>query len=85
MATNTAENPSTNATECPRTLRRSGAPAAWSWSTDIPVMNERYEGKRGSTQGDRKEKSPPANATGIEISAAPVILAPTVGGVARSL
>jgi hypothetical protein len=29
----------------------------------MPVMNERYDGKRGSTHGDRKEKSPAENAT----------------------
>jgi hypothetical protein len=32
------------------------------------VMNERYDGKRGSTHGDRKEKSPPPNATRIDSS-----------------
>jgi hypothetical protein len=34
-------------------------------STDIPVTNERYEGKRGSTQGERNEKSPAEKATRI--------------------
>jgi hypothetical protein len=29
----------------------------------MPVTNERYEGKRGSTQGERKEKRPAVNAT----------------------
>ena len=33
-------------------------------------MKERYEGKSGSTQGDRKENSPPPNATRIDSSPA---------------
>jgi hypothetical protein len=33
----------------------------------MPVINERYEGKRGRTQGDRKEKSPAPNATATPI------------------
>jgi len=37
--------------------------AALSSSTDIPVINERYEGKRGNTQGDKKENAPAVNAT----------------------
>src|SRR5262245_22858979 len=32
-------------------------------SIDIPVMNERYEGKSGRTQGDRNENNPAENAT----------------------
>jgi hypothetical protein len=32
-------------------------------STDIPVMNERYDGKSGSTHGERNEKRPAENAT----------------------
>ena len=31
----------------------------------MPVMNERYEGNSGSTQGERNEKSPAENATAI--------------------
>src|SRR5947207_12405946 len=32
-------------------------------ATDMPVMNDRYDGKSGSTHGDRNEKSPELNAT----------------------
>src|SRR2546422_10686651 len=58
-ATNTTEKPRTNATECNSTRRRAAGPrSAVRSATDIPVMNEMYEGKRGSTQGERNEKSP---------------------------
>ena len=29
----------------------------------MPVMNDRYDGKSGSTQGERNEKSPAEKAT----------------------
>jgi len=29
----------------------------------MPVMNERYDGKRGSTHGERNENNPALNAT----------------------
>jgi hypothetical protein len=31
-------------------------------SKEMPVTNERYEGSRGSTQGERKERNPAAKA-----------------------
>jgi hypothetical protein len=37
--------------------------AAASSSKDIPVINEMYEGKSGSTQGDKKESAPAIKAT----------------------
>ena len=72
MPTKTMEKPTTKARELARIHRRPRASSAadWSWSTDIPVMKERYEGKSGSTHGDRKENSPPPNATRIDSSPA---------------
>ena len=37
--------------------------AALSSSIDIPVMNAKYDGKSGNTQGDKNEKAPALNAT----------------------
>ncbi len=62
--TNTTLKPRMKATECRSTRVR--APAVTSLvrrSTDIPVMNDRYDGKSGSTQGERNEKSPAEKAT----------------------
>src|SRR5262247_2018266 len=62
--TNTAVNPAMKASECSRIRERSDADTSdASRSTDMPVTNERYDGKSGSTQGDRNEKSPAENAT----------------------
>jgi hypothetical protein len=44
-------------------VRAAAVTSLASRSTDIPVMKERYEGKRGSTHGDRNEKSPAEKAT----------------------
>src|SRR5262249_37726934 len=45
-------------------------------STDTPARKERYEGKSGSTQGERNEKSPAENATSTSSDSAtgPAIL-----------
>jgi len=37
--------------------------AALSSSIDIPVMNAKYDGKSGKTQGDKNESVPALNAT----------------------
>src|SRR5262245_3176244 len=75
-ATKTSEKPRTKASAFRRTRRR----AALSRSSvraeiDMPVMNERYEGKRGSTQGERNEKSPALRATAMPRDS-PTISAP---------
>src|SRR2546426_343739 len=44
-----------------RLLRADSSPVRS--ATDIPVMNDRYDGKSGSTHGDRNEKSPALNET----------------------
>src|SRR5713101_9563743 len=36
-------------------------------STDMPVIKDRYEGKSGSTQGERNESSPAENATSTPV------------------
>src|SRR3989304_1256491 len=60
----TSENPTMKAREGRMTRPRDPAlTSAARRSTDIPVMNEREDGKRGSTQGDRKDSSPAPNAT----------------------
>src|SRR5262249_14481558 len=49
---------------CTSTRRRTaGESSALRSATDMPVMNERYDGKRGSTQGERNENNPALNAT----------------------
>src|SRR2546427_445830 len=63
-ATKTIENPTTKASAWPRIRRLTRADSSPVRSaTDIPVMNDRYEGKSGSTHGDRNEKSPALNET----------------------
>src|SRR5215470_10442921 len=63
-ATNTTEKPTTNVTACVNTRRRMAAVRSFERSaTDMPVMNDRYDGNRGSTHGDRNEKSPALKAT----------------------
>src|SRR4029434_878953 len=62
--TKTAVKPAMKASECRRIRERSDTETSEvSRSTDIPVTNERYEGKSGSTQGERNEKSPAEKAT----------------------
>jgi hypothetical protein len=64
--TKTAVNPAMNASECRRIRERSDTETSEvSRSTDIPVTKERYEGKSGSTHGERNEKSPAEKATKI--------------------
>src|SRR5688572_26753943 len=76
-ATNTTEKPSTNVTACSITRRRAAAVRSPVRSpTDIPVMNDRYEGNSGNTHGDRKEKSPALNATTMPTEALVISLAP---------
>src|ERR1043166_2472483 len=54
-----------NASEFSTTRERTRvAPSALRiWSKETPETNERYDGISGSTQGERKEKMPAANAT----------------------
>src|SRR5215467_7477080 len=62
--TKTAVKPAMKASECKRMRERSKTETSEvSRSTDIPVTKERYEGKRGRTQGERNEKRPAENAT----------------------
>jgi hypothetical protein len=63
MAINAKEKPEMNRREFSRIGFRVRDLLADSSSTDIPVMKERYEGKRGNTHGERNEKAPPRNAT----------------------
>src|SRR5215470_19993728 len=53
-----------NASECSSTRTR--VPESTSAArrlTDIPVMNERYDGNKGRTNGERNDTSPAENAT----------------------
>src|SRR5215470_5891987 len=62
--TKTAVKPAMKAGEWSRIRDRSDTETSEaSRSTDIPVTNERYDGKSGSTHGERNEKSPAENAT----------------------
>src|SRR5947207_12542401 len=64
--TNTSEKQKTNASAWRITRRRASAVrSACRSATDMPVTNERYEGKSGRTHGERNEKSPAVNATTI--------------------
>jgi hypothetical protein len=38
------------------------ATVPWSSSKETPAMKERYEGRIGKTQGDKKDRSPAATA-----------------------
>src|SRR5215510_6500121 len=63
-ATNTTEKPITNVTAWVNTRRRIAVVRSFERSaTDMPVMNDRYDGNSGSTHGDRNEKSPALKAT----------------------
>src|SRR5262249_31049312 len=63
-ATKTTEKPITKVTACSITRRRTAdVRSALRSDTDIPVTKDRYEGKSGSTHGDRNENSPALNAT----------------------
>src|SRR5262245_54894813 len=63
-ATNTTEKPITNVTAWISTRRRMAAVRSLERSaTDMPVMNDRYDGNSGSTHGDRNENSPALKAT----------------------
>src|SRR5439155_380179 len=65
----TSEKPSTKANAWISTRRRAaGERSAVRSATDMPVMNETYEGNRGSTHGDRKE-----NSTAVHEAALPVL------------
>src|SRR5437867_9139256 len=66
--TKIAVKPAMKATEWSSTRPRVPASTSLaSRSTDMPVMNERYEGNSGNTQGDRNESRPAENATSTPI------------------
>src|SRR5260370_26063473 len=63
-ATKIIEKPTMKARECRRIRPRvSAVTSSVRALTDIPVMNDRYDGKSGRTQGERNEKSPALKAT----------------------
>jgi hypothetical protein len=66
MAMKTNEKPKTNSSEFCRIGFRVFDCVSESSSTDIPVMNDKYDGNSGKTQGERNENVPPRNATKIE-------------------
>src|SRR5262245_50946213 len=55
--TNTVVNPAMKAIEWSRTVLRAPDASLVSWSTDMPVMKDKYDGKRGRTHGDRNENN----------------------------
>src|SRR5438270_6716447 len=61
----TRENPTTKATELLKMRpTRAASPPALSSSIELPESMEIYPGTRGRTQGERKEATPAAKATG---------------------
>jgi len=57
------EKPEINITEFVITGFNECDSTAISSSKDIPVINDRYDGKSGNTHGDKKETAPAKNAT----------------------
>src|SRR5258707_14357055 len=71
-ATNTVEKPATNRQAAPTVSQRtrgSGSASA-KRSSDVPARYTRYGGTSGSTQGDRKLKSPATKAAKMVKAAA---------------